>query len=918
MNARSWAGARAVTALGRGARGALILGILGGCGSGGEPAPTPLPPVKDACAGECPPGEMLLENGCCQPAGLPPDMLCPPGEWPRDSGGCQPAGLPLDMLCPPGEWLREDGGCQPAGVPPEECAQGFAPDGEGGCDVILPAEDCPKGQMAIPGETVCHEVTPCGSGDYGDIPVEQATTQFVNQAYAGVDSDGSEAKPWKSIQEGIDAAEPGAIVAVAAGTYVEEATIQGKPVVLWGRCPALVEVAGTGPQLGAVQVFGENAEMSEIRGLAITGVQGALVVIGASGVVVEGVWIHDAGYGLYVTDEYGPTSAKVTSSLIEATHEFGAFIGGADVDLSRVVVRDILPTGAGTFGDGITILEDPGTNVRANVQITASVVERAYRSGVSITGSNAVFSGGVVRDILPDEAGISGRGINVQPGSERANVQVIASVVERAHGVGVHVSGSDVEIVGVVVRDVQPDGAGLDGRGLSVQVDPQTSERSSVQVIRSVVERTHEIGVFVAGSDAVLSGVVVRDILPEVGTGSSGRGIQIQNDLETNERASARVTASVVERAPERGVVIIGSDAVFSGTVVRDIGVPSGAMASGRGIQVQRHPETNERASVQVIASMVERTQDTGVFVWSSDVELVGVVVRDILPGGTGLHGGGITIQDGAHADGRANVQVTGSVVERTHETGVRVFGSDAELVGVVVRDIMPSAAGAFGDGIFVRDNPATNGRSRVQITASVIERTHEAGVVVAGSDAELVGVVVRDVLPNGAGRLGDGILIMLDRETNQPAAVSIRASLVERNREIGVYIFNSQATIEGLMVRGTMANGLGLYGDGIVVDDGPTSQVTITATVVDSNARAGLASWGAPVRFAGTVLSCNAFDLQGEVYNGNPFSFPDSHDNVCGCPAVADVCNALSTGLAPPSPLGDMPMPIPDPGLDP
>ena len=101
--------------------------------------------------------------------------------------------------------------------------------------------------------------------------------------------------------------------------------------------------------------------------------------------------------------------------------------------------------------------------------------------------------------------------------------------------------------------------------------------------------------------------------------------------------------------------------------------------------------------------------------------------------------------------------------------------------------------------------------------------------------------------------------------------------------------------TIEGLIVRGTSAREDDSLGDGIVVGNGHfPAEVTITGTIVEKNARAGLGSWGAPVRFAWNVLSCNAFDLQGEVYEGSPFAFPDSHDNLCGCPTVTDNCNAL------------------------
>src|SRR5262245_49664164 len=89
----------------------LVLLALGG-GSKESEAPvsgtgTPIktcpkgtvPPVD----GQCEAGVWLREDGCCQPAGLPPDMPCPPGEYELAGYGCVPAGLPPDMPCPPGE-----------------------------------------------------------------------------------------------------------------------------------------------------------------------------------------------------------------------------------------------------------------------------------------------------------------------------------------------------------------------------------------------------------------------------------------------------------------------------------------------------------------------------------------------------------------------------------------------------------------------------------------------------------------------------------------------------------------------------------------------------------------------------------------------------------------------------------------------
>jgi hypothetical protein len=158
------------------------------------------------------------------------------------------------------------------------------------------------------------------------------------------------------------------------------------------------------------------------------------------------------------------------------------------------------------------------------------------------------------------------------------------------------------------------------------------------------------------------------------------------------------------------------------------------------------------------------------------------------------------------------------------------------------------------------------------------------------------------------------GILAAANYDTQERAAVRITASLVERNRQVGVLVVDADATIEGSIVRDTAAKVDGRFGDGVIVlaNDHP-AEVTLIGAIVASNARAGLGSWGATVRFTWTLLSCNAFDLEGEVYDGSPFVFPDSHDNFCGCPAVSDSCNALSAGLAPPS-LDEAPMLDPDP----
>ena len=172
-----------------------------------------------------------------------------------------------------------------AGIAPDECSRaGFASDGERGCEPVLPRAACRPGQLALPGDRACHAIAPCGSGTWGDIPAS-ATTQHVDLTYLGGDSDGTTAKPWPTIGAAIAAAQVGATIAVAAGSYGESVVID-KAVVVRGRCPIWWRCPAPGP--ATVQMLAGGAT---VRGVAITGTVG--VGVATADASLEELWIHD-------------------------------------------------------------------------------------------------------------------------------------------------------------------------------------------------------------------------------------------------------------------------------------------------------------------------------------------------------------------------------------------------------------------------------------------------------------------------------------------------------------------------------------------------------------------------------------------------------------------------------------------------
>ncbi|WP_437630267.1 right-handed parallel beta-helix repeat-containing protein [Sorangium sp. So ce854] len=1060
---------------------------MAGCGADdGAPGPADTGPVT------CAPGEMPLDDGRCQPAGLPLDMPCPPGEMPLDGGRCQPAGLPLDMPCPPGEMALDGGGCQPAGLPPDmpcapgevalpggscqragvppvACGQGFEPDGQRGCAPILPEGACPAGQMAIPGDTACREVAPCGDGEYGSIPVGE-TTQFVNAAYAAADSDGTRERPWKRIQDGIDKARSGAIVAVAAGSYAEDLLIRGKRVRLWGRCPGLVEVVGTGAEIAALSILRGAAGGSEVRALSITGPELGLFTTGASDVLVDHVWIHDTGLeGLHVEDTLGPTSVAVSASLIEAAREVAVGLIGGETTIETTVVRDtragsggsnglglvaqrseeegatltirrslvernravgVLIQGSdatieatvvqgtqpqrsdGSFGRGLSIEQDPSTRERANVTVRASLVAQNHEYGVFVAASDATVEATVVQGNLPQSDGTRGAGIEIEDDEmgNRARLALRSSLLQSNHGVGLRIEGSDATVEAVVVRDTQPGRDGAFGRGIEVsgggprqgmltlhasllehnhdagvlvtggsadveatvvrgtqpveptggagilvQGDPDTEGRPKLSLRASLLEENHYTGVHVLGSEATIEATVVRDTQQLAG-GAGVAGIVIQQFPAAQARAKATLRAVLLSQNHGAGVLVAGSDATIESTVVRDTrALPDGT--SGRGVEIQSQ---RGRSEVTLRTSLLERNRDAGVLVAGSVATIEGTVVRGTQPVRQGEAAFGVTAQ-GDPVDGRSELTLRSSILEENHDRGVQVLGSDATIEATIVRDTLPLSDGTSGFGVVIAYFPATEEPAKValhgalvernhgigvlvqssdttveatvvrdtlpggdgasgagievhdqlrapdgaslEVRASLLERNHDNGMLVLGSNATIDATVVRDTQPRSDGWRGHGIHIQDDSDTRERAKATLRGVLVEHNHSFGVIVFGSDAAIDASAVRATQGGGAGTRGDGVAVRSGDfPATATITSTAVESNARAGISSFSAAVVLVSSAVRCNKLDLNGrEEMEGQPFTFDGSKDNVCGCDGPVSPCPVETATLSPP-----------------
>jgi len=421
--------------------------------------------------------------------------------------------------------------------------------------------------MATPGEPACREVAPCGAGTWGSIPVEP-DTQHVDVTYLGGDGDGTPDRPWPTIQQAVDAAADDAIVAIAAGSYHEDVLVLARPVRLWGRCPSMVEVAGSLAGPAGVAFIGTATSGSEVRDLSVRGELEGIVVAGAEQVEIGRVWLHDLeGHGMNLVTEGSEGGVRITGSLVERASEVGVFIAGAEVVIEETVIRGTrggtnLQAGAGAFVR--SSVEPPR---RGNASFVSSVIEDNRSAGLVVFGSDAKVDRSVVRDTRPqasDDADGEGIIASAEPDGDRAAITVERSVLERNLEAAMALEGSDGTLDSVTIRDTQPqvsDGTG----GVGLLAGSKADQGSLVTVRHSTIEDSIGMGVFVASSDVTVERSLVRRTTQRALDQLYGDGVLV---IAYGGVAAARLGETRVEHSDRAAVAVFGSSVALAGTVL--------------------------------------------------------------------------------------------------------------------------------------------------------------------------------------------------------------------------------------------------------------------------------------------------------------------------------------------------------------
>lgn len=515
---------------------------------------------------------------------------------------------------------------------------------------------------------MCRPVADCAAGRWGAIPVD-GNTQYVDQSYVGGASDGSETRPWTTIQAAVDAAGPGTLIAVTDGTY-EQAVVIDKRLRLWGRCPDRVEL--TSPTSGAaVLLLSALASDSEIVGLSISGVRDGVLIRDAAGVTVQWVRVHDTGSaGISAARVLASPSVRVTESLVERATVAGIQVLGGELSVDRSTIRSTRPEGTTLAGSGLVAVNSDG-GVPSAVELTGSVVQGHAHSGVVLEGTVASIEGSVVRDNNPLPSPLPAAAIAAvfdQPTATHGSLTLRSSVLERNGDVGVLVLGTDATLEHVSIRDTFGHPTDVDsGRGVLIQKAPgPANPRGNLDMFASIIERSDRVAVLNSGSDARLTGVLVRS------TGARARGLQAQPQGGAN-RSVLGAIGCRVEASRELAVVAEGSSLALDGTLVTDTH-PSQSGNFGRSVVVQDalSPDGEPVADGTLRCCVVDGSFEVGVHALASQLHIDASIVRLTSPRPSdGLYGDNTWFGPGV---GGSDYRIANSHIADAARVGISIY----------------------------------------------------------------------------------------------------------------------------------------------------------------------------------------------------------------------------------------------------
>jgi hypothetical protein len=445
----------------------------------------------------------------------------------------------------------------------------------------------------------------------------------------------------------------------------------------------------------------------------------------------------------------------------------------------------------------------------------------------------------------------------------------------------------------------------------------------------------------VNAANASIASTLVRD------TAGAPDG-RFGNGLDTNTAAVVTVQTSVFERNRDVGVYVEGATTTLDRCIVRDSLPRDGDGKQGAGVGARSY------GTLTVKSSRIVRNISYGVIASASDVTLDDVLVADTGAATDGTRGQGIYASTPTKID-HAKLTVTRSLVEKNRTYGVFLDGAVLDMSASAVRDTQPEKSDGFGGvGLQAAYGMTSALRSNMSLKQVIVERDHAVGVSAIGSDLSIEASLVRDMQTDTTRSFGHGVQVW------KSGTLSLKSSVIANTTYFGVFIEDSNATIEATTIRDVGPEPMRMESRGIQFQTmtGLSIMLTVSRSIVSSPGsvgimladapghidhtavlgsvaqngmagdgieeigatldadhvrvqnveRAAIALFAANCNLSAASLMCSAFGLEAETVDNVSASYALDTNVKCGCPGATNACQVTASSLAPPSPVGAYP----------
>ena len=264
-----------------------------------------------------------------------------------------------------------------------------------------------------------------------------------------------------------------------------------------------------------------------------------------------------------------------------------------------------------------------------------------------------------------------------------------------------------------------------------------------------------------------------------------------------------------------------------------------------RGIDVS---DVQGRCEVSVSDSLVERASVTGIQSRGGDLLLQDTVVRDGNPGDSFTSGWGISAYDvGPDVDNPPLLQLRHVLVDRAVGTGI-TLATDAIIEDTLVRDTASTDEEWGGDGISTQLGDGGLHPSLTMRHVHVIG-SYASSLIHRGGDALVESSALDDA--GGSIAFANGVTV------SGPTTMLVRGSQIRRAAHHGLLVAGANVTVESSVIRDTAEQPSMTSTTKAVVafNAGPNGALTFRDCVIDNNRGGGINAFDMPLTIDHSVV---------------------------------------------------------------